>query len=183
MFFLVDAPVLRWTADVPTSTWRIVPAGAGAAERAAPEGARVGPTRPVRLRPVLTLPTWEDEIVAYTLGVAEGPYSPSPLLESYRNVSKAWRDQVDDALGSVDHRIGGWPNPLQAPVFDRVDRDSAPYRRFSTNGSAWRLLLQLDTDDDLGWEWGDTGRLYFAIGEARLRAGEFAATWLEMQCT
>ncbi|MGW9477337.1 hypothetical protein ACWGRK_04125 [Saccharomonospora azurea] len=44
VFFLVDAPVLRWTADEPTSTWRIVPAGQRRSARPprAPASARPG---------------------------------------------------------------------------------------------------------------------------------------------
>jgi len=29
------------------------------------------------------------------------------------------------------------------------------------SAGAWRLLLQLDSRDDLNWMWGDFGRLYF----------------------
>jgi len=37
----------------------------------------------------------------------------------------------------------------------------------------WRLLLQLDTDEDAQMCWGDSGRLYFWIREADARACGF----------
>lgn len=186
IFFLVEEPDMLWTGDDPTFTWRVVPAGPDATERTAPDGAHVCPTQPVGFVPVLTLPTWENEIVPRTLDVPEGPYPPSPryhLIERYSVVAETWDELVDDELGTVEHQIGGWPNPLQAPVFQHARDDSAPYGSFFADGSPWRLLLQLDTDGDLGWEWCDSGRLYFVIAESRLRAGDFTATWLEMQCT
>ena len=33
----------------------------------------------------------------------------------------------------------------------------------------WRLLLQLDSDDDAGMMWGDEGTLYFWVPEADAR--------------
>ncbi len=182
-FFLTEEPELLWTGDDPTSTWCVVPAGPDAKERVAPRETSVRPTRPVNFVPVLTLPTWENEIVARTLGVAEGPYPPSPLIERYSATNAAWDELMENNLGTVENQIGGWPGSLQAPVFHRAESDSASSRSFSANGGPWRLLLQLDSDDDLGWKWGDGGRLYFVIPESRLRMGELAATWLEMQST
>ena len=51
------------------------------------------------------------------------------------------------------------------------------------NGAAdWRLLLQIDTDDDLGVMWGDGGILYAWIREEDARAGRFDRTWVVLQC-
>ncbi len=109
-FFLADRPELLWTSDEPASTWRVVPAGPDAKERTAPVERLVRPARPVGFVPVLTLPTWEDEVVARTLGVAEGPYPPSPryhLIERYSAVTAAWNELVRDHLGAVHERRFG----------------------------------------------------------------------------
>ena len=46
----------------------------------------------------------------------------------------------------------------------------------------WRLLLQLDSDDNTECMWGDLGRLYFWITNDSLQSRQFAATWMILQC-
>lgn len=46
----------------------------------------------------------------------------------------------------------------------------------------WRLLLQFDTDDDLDVMWGDAGTIYYWVEEKKARAGNFANSWLVLQC-
>jgi uncharacterized protein YwqG len=47
----------------------------------------------------------------------------------------------------------------------------------------WRLLLQVDSDDDVGMMWGDVGRIYYWIREVDLRAGNFGNVWFVLQCS
>jgi uncharacterized protein YwqG len=44
----------------------------------------------------------------------------------------------------------------------------------------WRLLLQIDSNDDMMW--GDAGMIYFWIPTASLRAGRFDDVWAILQC-
>jgi uncharacterized protein YwqG len=46
----------------------------------------------------------------------------------------------------------------------------------------WRLLLQIDTDDDLDLMWGDCGMLYFCVKEQEARVGNFENCWVVLQC-
>ncbi|MEH6978506.1 MULTISPECIES: YwqG family protein [Bacillus] len=46
----------------------------------------------------------------------------------------------------------------------------------------WMLLLQLDTNDESGMYWGDTGLLYFWIKKEDLLRRNFQNTWLILQC-
>src|SRR5204863_9110088 len=47
----------------------------------------------------------------------------------------------------------------------------------------WKLLLQLDTDDDAGMMWGDVGRLYFWIRKDDLQKWAFDKVWMILQCS
>ena len=44
------------------------------------------------------------------------------------------------------------------------------------------LLLQLDTDDDTGWMWGDMGMIYFWIAPQELDARNFDDVRLILEC-
>lgn len=47
----------------------------------------------------------------------------------------------------------------------------------------WRLLLQLDSDEDAAdWMWGDCGKLYYWIKDEDLRAADFSKGWCILQC-
>lgn len=48
--------------------------------------------------------------------------------------------------------------------------------------SEWRLLWQLDTDDEAGFMWGDAGRLYLLARDEDLKARRFDRAWLVLQC-
>lgn len=50
-----------------------------------------------------------------------------------------------------------------------------------TDDEPWILLLQLDSHEETGMNWGDLGRLYFWIREHDLRAGRFDRTWTILQ--
>lgn len=42
----------------------------------------------------------------------------------------------------------------------------------------WRLLLQIDSDDDAGMTWHDAGFIYFCVRNEDLRNGDFGKVWL-----
>jgi uncharacterized protein YwqG len=92
------------------------------------------------------------------------------------------------------HQVGGFPQPVQGDDMEVQcqsvtqgaylgggDGSKKP-ERMSSNAADWRLLLQLDTDNDAGMMWGDTGMLYFWIREQDARAGEFSKIWMILQC-
>lgn len=46
----------------------------------------------------------------------------------------------------------------------------------------WSLLLQLDSDDDAGFMWGDTGMLYYWVRSADIARRDFTKPWMALQC-
>ncbi len=47
----------------------------------------------------------------------------------------------------------------------------------------WRLLLQIDSDENAGMMWGDVGRLYFWIKADDLAEKRFDKAWMNLQCS
>ena len=69
-------------------------------------------------------------------------------------------------------------------VFEAYQLELEDPRRIELQRSAkdWRLLLQLDSDEALGFTWGDAGRLYFWIREEDLLRSHFEDVVCVLQC-
>ena len=80
--------------------------------------------------------------------------------------------QVCASDGSV-HRMGGYPNLAQYRQLEFTGRAEAP---------DWRLLIQLNSEDDAGMMWGDQGKLYFIIREQDLKSLSFEKARMDWQC-
>ena len=50
------------------------------------------------------------------------------------------------------------------------------------NAARWNLLMQVESNEELGMMWGDLGRLYLWITDEDLKARRFDKTWLILQC-
>ena len=53
----------------------------------------------------------------------------------------------------------------------------------TSGAGAWRLLAQVDSDDDLDMMWGDFGMLYYWIREEDLKNRHFDRAWMILQCS
>lgn len=61
--------------------------------------------------------------------------------------------------------------------------DEARVKALEPGAADWRLLLQIDTDEDgPDWMWGDCGRLYFWIRRDDLARRDFSGVWMILQC-
>ena len=128
---------------------------------APPEAELRRPATPQGLVPELVLP----EVALACRHAVTFPSSHSALAVFDDDTEDAYRELVLEG-DRVRHLLLGHPDPIQSdPV-----------------GAGQRSLLQLDSDALLGTMWGDTGKLHWTIPEAALRAREFGATWLELQC-
>jgi uncharacterized protein YwqG len=77
-------------------------------------------------------------------------------------------DAVFDYLDGMGHKVGGYPGFTQADP--RIEN------------SEYILLFQLDTDDDVGMMWGDTGIANFFIPRDNLRRGDFSRVIYNWDC-
>jgi uncharacterized protein YwqG len=131
--------------------------------------------------PELTLP---DDLPDLVYG--------TPGYDSYR----ALCDELT-RTGSLTHRLLGHPQLIQNPMELECQLASngiycggasrfqeAEAKALEPGAVDWRLLLQIDTDEDgPGWMWGDVGRIYFWIKKQDLASLRFTNPWLIFQCS
>ncbi|WP_067482343.1 DUF1963 domain-containing protein [Actinomadura hibisca] len=110
-----------------------------------PSGAVSYPLCPLGASPFLSVPSPQEPVMRRL----EESYSG--FLEVYEQLHAAWLAHMwpDDA---PNHQLGGWPVLVRTPAGPQ-----------ETEQERWRLLLQLDSDVRLGWDWGGPGRVYFCV--------------------
>lgn len=106
-----------------------------------------------------------------------------------------FRHAYEESLGGVVHRILGHPDPIQDNM--RLECQLVSHGLYTGDASAfqhprrkelesgsldWRLLFQLDSDDNAEMMWGDMGRLYFWIQKDALEIRDFERVWMILQC-
>ena len=98
--------------------------------------------------------------------------------------------------GEATHQVSGFQNPLQGDEMELECQlatnglycgDPSCYEdprieRLKPGARNWRLLFQIDTDEELDLAWGDDGAIYFWVEEHAAREGNFQNTWLILQC-
>jgi hypothetical protein len=162
--------------------WSVVYAEGGDAPRTPPPG-KV-PIRFVVPKRIGSLPPYER-----------------PEVESLA-LTEPQREWLIDAAGialygdAPRHQMGGYPQPIQGDGMELECQlasngiyvgDPSGYKdprapALEAGAADWRLLLQIDSDDDLGMHWGDAGTIYFWIREEDARARRFERVWMVLQC-
>lgn len=128
---------------------------------------------------------------------------PDPFEdETKSDLSKEQQNLVLDfygryaELGPPKHQLLGQAMPIQGDMRlecqlashglycgDPTGYNDPRARELEAGVQDWRLLLQVDSDDDARMRWGDVGRLYFWICAEDLRERRFDAVWMILQCT
>lgn len=67
-------------------------------------------------------------------------------------------------------------------IEDYLGYEDNKRKQIDENLKSWRLLLQVDSNDEAGMMWGDAGRLYFWIKESDLKEHKFKNAWFSLQC-
>ncbi len=111
--------------------------------------------------------------------------------ERYEELISGWQG---DAHDTPTHQMFGHPQAIQEDVFiecnDQIDvfnpkfqeRFRKPSEDLLDPVNEWLLLLQIASDDEANFLWGDSGKLYFCIRRGDLAARNFAAVVLVGQC-
>lgn len=141
-----------------------VPDTATCSRRDAPWGVRVYTEQNYKGRAIVTAPGWEHPSLARVFR------SPDEDLRSFMDHpvnADAFVEALHERHTVPLHQIGGYADPVQGPVEAEVAHaalaNQVPYGdpRLDEEARRWELLFQVDTDGDLGMEWGDGGVLYW----------------------
>lgn len=142
------------------------------------------PTCSLRFFEEWTVPSWESH--------------PVLAMELQKDEEAAYYE-VEERVRETNHpepinRLLGHPDQIQGDMLMECEIRSQGFHpgnytygpgrsRFKAKASAWRLLLQLDSDDQAGFMFptGQLGRLYFWIREHDLRDRNFENAWAIMQ--
>lgn len=139
-------------------------------------------TKSIGFVPAHLPPTYEDEVI-----------SSLKLTDIEETNLMEWRTSL---LGEGPlHLMGGYPDNIQTPQMalqcqmvteglycgDSTYDNNPQNEELSRKAKDWQLLLQMDSDEDLGVMWGDGGSLYFWIRAEDARQGCFNKAWLILQ--
>ena len=107
--------------------------------------------------------------------------------KQYETLLSTFPNAADRAM--VHHRLLGHPDTIQDDM--RLECQLASHgvtdvsdpraSELSKRALDWQLLLQIDSDEQAGMEWGNTGMLYYWIKKDDLQAHHFDTTWLVLQ--
>jgi uncharacterized protein YwqG len=136
-------------------------------------------------------------------GEASLPQEESPEAQVLKLAPEEWDLyfellsglEATETLGSLArHKLLGYADPHQGDM--RLDcqvvasgrscRQDGLFRSDEVHAldaglSDWQLLLQLDSEESLGWDWEGGGRLYFLLPRKDLRASQFENCWAILQ--
>lgn len=152
-------------------------------ETAAPSGTYTYPERPVAF---------------HKFRAAPGGDWLGPKARSLRSETGDWEIQQEaggytfPSFDDIAHYIGGFPQEEHSPwppvdaELSFGDKSSARTVRWSEGmeldpkieeaSSDWRMLLQIDSDHRMRWNWADRGRLYVMVRREDARRLDFSKT-------
>jgi uncharacterized protein YwqG len=183
LLFFYDTEKQPWGFDPKDrGAWAVIRAGDERIPPSAPMGESLR-RRHIAFRRINTYPPFErPQVEALALTDAE---------------AESLNDLEDSSYGgSFRHQVGGFPSPVQGDHMELECQlvsngvycggsegyESPKAKALQGGAKDWRLLLQLDSDDDLGVMWGDGGVLYFWIKESDALSGSFENCWVILQC-
>jgi uncharacterized protein YwqG len=107
--------------------------------------------------------------------------------KKYENLLSTFPNPTEHA--AIQDQLLGFPDtlqddmPLQCQLVSNgvTDPNDPLATALSQGAKDWQLLLQVDSDENAGMRWADSGMLYYWIKVADLQACTFNATWLVLQ--
>ncbi len=189
LYFFYDQEQSVWGFDPKDlGGWRVLYTQeplASLAERPAPVGMdenNLYKAKPVYFQRVEVLPdsnrlpksvTLDDDDADTYVSMRDEVFAGMPHHQMLGFPIAVQNDDMEDECQLVTHGIYvGNPEGYEDPRVSGIRKET----------NDWKLLLQLDSDDDTGWMWGDVGTLYFWVREGDARRGDFSKVWMVFQC-
>lgn len=116
---------------------------------------------------------------------AETPAAWAYQADAFTAYDRVWSDlyvrhpETFGRRGDMIHQVGGTAFAIQEPVEGECARFAGDAGEAADN---WQLVLQIDSDIEVGMEWGDVGRLYLCARRPDLAACQFDRCWMVMRC-
>lgn len=185
-FFVAADPAVAGLSPGDRDSWRVLysqaapPATVAAWPADLPESARYK-ERAVRLVPAQAVPDTDE------------------LVPPENDFTARQEEEVFTILGqytgrlSPRHQLLGHPARIQGDMailcqlashgldVAKSIPQTAEAEKIAAGAADWRLLLQLDSDEAVGMQWGDCGRLFFWIPTPAAEKADFSAVWMIMQ--
>jgi uncharacterized protein YwqG len=157
----------------------------GLSRRECPKGVPLVTEHTVQFRTVPSLPSWEshefqrlcDRSVYDLLRSGDGSTVD-------RFIDLLLRVDREFAVPDTCHRALGFGDQIQGDLHLEADR-AVGAERHDLGGECdrdWRLLLQVDSDNDLNTSWGDVGRIYWFVDTNVPLPARFEASPVVLQC-
>jgi uncharacterized protein YwqG len=114
--------------------------------------------------------------------------SDPELLIVRRELHDRFSIQTNWGGYSGEHRILGYPSTIQNEMermcqlrFHGIDEDGEQLEEIESGVDDWQLLVQFDSDDNVNWQFGDSGKLFFWIRKQDLEQQDFSNVWFDFQ--
>lgn len=122
-----------------------------------------------------SLPNWEHEFVREQfIDIDNDPYID--ISSSGESITKLGGHSIN-VQGTMEYECEMVDRGLSWDNIPQTEKE-----QIDENQYQWKLLFQLDSEDNAEMMWGDSGRLYFWIKEKDLNNRNFEKTWLILQC-
>jgi uncharacterized protein YwqG len=153
------------------------------------------PEAAIRFWPAETLPFYGSRAGDRLLTDLEARIGSEPDFDSLDGLSRALFGALAPTTDGPLHQLGGHSHNVQGDM--QLEAQLVMNGLYCGNQSGykdpraadlarscedWTLLLQLDSDDDAGFMWGDDGILYYWVRSADLARREFSKAWMTLQC-
>jgi len=156
-----------------------------AVPRACPNGLEPYPKLDLAADSIVTYPNWEHPVLTKAFrrqGETDREFLDHPIN------SDAFYQELWELESGPRHQVGGYAAPVQGPVENeaaqlalggKIKWDSPA---LAEEAGRWRLLAQIDNDDEAKMMWGDVGTLYWLMPPHDLIEQRFDAAGFTWQC-